>query len=353
MAAHLLLVLGPATARWLEAAPHPPALRSHALHLQALSIVVAETAALPKTGAAQTRALAPPQAPVPTQQATPARAPTPMPLPTDANTHSTTTSTSSTRLASAPTDTTVTDTPQKLPTLRLPPSRTLAYTVQGLSRGRPLEGSAELAWRQDGQQYEAWLWQETGGGRREMRSTGTVGARGLSPSRFGDRTERADRGSEQALHFDMAVHDNGAPARRVRFSSNLPETLMPEDAQDRLSVLLQLAAQVAGLGRPLRPGDRLTFSVAATRWSGQWEFRFEGEEQLALPPAQKGAPRASLPVLRLHRAPAGPHDLDIRVWLAPSLDYLPVRWRLVQDNGDWLEQHWTGAEPGPRNSLPP
>jgi hypothetical protein len=46
--------------------------------------------------------------------------------------------------------------------------------------------------------------------------------------------------------------------------------------------------------------------------------------------------------LHLRRRPEGPHDLDIELWLAPDLDYLPLQWRLAQDNGDWLEQRWTG-----------
>lgn len=315
--AHLLLVLGPATPRWLEARPQAPPQHAPALQATAPRITFI-------------RPQGPPTAPNPS--ATHAHSSTPTPP------------------ASA----------QDLPGLRLPPSRTLAYALHGNSRGQRLEGDAELAWHHDGRRYEASLWQQTGAGRREMHSTGAVGALGLAPARFGDRTQRSGdanggegRRSEQALHFDTAVHASGTPARRVRFSSKLPETLMPEDAQDRLSVLLQLAARVAGLGRPLRPGDRLVLPVAAARWAGEWEFRFEAEERLALAPAQAGGLRRPLPVLRLHRTAAGPHDLDVEVWLAPSLDYLPVRWRLAQDNGDWLEQHWMGADPDPKPSASP
>ncbi len=238
---------------------------------------------------------------------------------------------------------------------RLPPSRTLAFSVHGLSRGILLEGDAVLAWRQDGRRYEAALWQETGTGRREMNSVGELTAQGLVPSRFGDRVERDGGGSsEQAAHFEASQANEAspagteaasAPARRIRFSGNQPDALLPADAQDRLSVLLQLSAHVAGLGRMLQPGDRLTFSVATARAAGRWEFRFEAEELMDLQAHGGATSRPPLQTLRLHRQPEGPHDLDLVVWLAPALDYLPVRWRLTQDNGDWLEQHWTGADP--------
>lgn len=241
---------------------------------------------------------------------------------------------------------------------RLPPSRTLAFSVHGLSRGILLEGDAVLAWRQDGRRYEAALRQETGTGQREMHSVGELTARGLAPSRFGDRVERhAGGSSEQAAHFDAgeAIEANenspagseaaSAPARRIRFSGNQPDARLPADAQDRLSVLLQLSAHVAGLGRMLQAGDRLTFPVATARAAGRWEFRFEAEELLAMSAPGGAAARPPMATLRLHRLPEEPHDIDLVVWLAPGLDYLPVRWRLTQDNGDWLEQRWTGADP--------
>lgn len=224
--------------------------------------------------------------------------------------------------------------------LRLPAPLTLVYDLAGRSRGVSLAGQAELAWHHDGQQYEAQLSQAWASGQRELRSTGRLTAAGLAPTRFGDRSP--GRG-EQAAHFEDP--DPPAPegtaaspstqGARVRFSGNQPDAELPAGAQDRLSVVLQLAARVAGLGRPPREGDRLDFPVATARSAALWRFRFEGIEWLPGPGTERE-------MLRWRRQPEGPHDLDMEVWLAPDLDYLPVRWRLTLDNGDWLEQRWTG-----------
>ncbi len=226
--------------------------------------------------------------------------------------------------------------------LRIPPAQSLAYALTGRSRGRPLEGEAELGWRHDGQQYEAHMRLRWATGLREMSSTGRLTAEGLRPDRFSDRTQ--GRG-ELAAHFettappglaaptqDGAGRESGA---RVRFSGNQPDAELPAGAQDRLSVVLQLAARVAGLGRPLQTGETLEFPVATARAAATWRFRYEGKTWLP-------GPGGSREALHLRRRPEGPHDLDIELWLAPDLDYLPLQWRLAQDNGDWLVQRWTG-----------
>ena len=226
--------------------------------------------------------------------------------------------------------------------LSIPPVQRLAYAMTGRSRGRPLEGAAELGWRHDGQQYEVHLRQRWTSGLREMSSTGRLTAEGLTPDHFSDRSE--GRG-ELAAHFEPAARPDlgaSAPERtgraggvRVRFSGNQPDAELPAGAQDRLSVVLQLAARVAGLGRPLQTGETLEFPVATARAAATWRFRYEGKTWLP-------GPGGSREALHLRRRPEGPHDLDVELWLAPDLDYLPLQWRLAQDNGDWLVQRWTG-----------
>ena len=226
--------------------------------------------------------------------------------------------------------------------LRIPSAQTLVYGLTGRSRGQPFQGEAELDWRHDGHQYEAHMRQRWATGLREMSSTGRLGTEGLAPEQF---TERHQGRGELAAHFEPATGSGlAAPAlsgrgreggARVRFSGNQPDAELPAGAQDRLSVFLQLAARVAGLGRPLRAGETLDFPVATARAGAAWRFRYEGAHRLPGPGGERDA-------LRLRRQPEAPHDLEIEVWLAPDLDYLPLQWRLSQDNGDWFEQRWTG-----------
>ena len=86
------------------------------------------------------------------------------------------------------------------------------------------------------------------------------------------------------------------------------------------------------------------FACGSSREAAVWEFEVEGEELLALPAAQVHA-------IRIARAPAGPYDLRVALWLAPGADYAPVRLCLTTAAGDRVDLQWSGttnAEAPPR-----
>ena len=343
LTAHLLLILGPGSlgrlpaGQWGAARPAFPLLRPAQVESTHRSATVAGGAlALPSrpTEASTTDS--------PARRGSAADATAPAPAPAAAATAPAPLAAAAASLPEAGIEADGDGLGWRASNLRIPPAQTLAYALSGQSRGQPLEGEAELGWQHDGQQYEAHLRQRWASGLREMSSSGQLTAEGLTPDRFSDRS--LGRG-ELAAHFEPTAGPGpAAPARegvgreggsRVRFSGNQPDAELPAGAQDRLSVVLQLAARVAGLGRPLREGETLDFPVATARAGGTWRFRYEGTARLPGP----GGHRETL---HLRRRPEGPHDLDIELWLAPDLDYLPLQWRLAQDNGDWLEQRWIG-----------
>ena len=49
-------------------------------------------------------------------------------------------------------------------------------------------------------------------------------------------------------------------------------------------------------------------------------------------------PYGDLPSIKLQRTPRRDFDQRIELWLAPSLGYLPVRLRITNANGDWVDQ---------------
>lgn len=231
-------------------------------------------------------------------------------------------------VAAAPrTPTTETARPAAQP-VAVPHPMRLRYDVVAQARGLHLNGYAVLQWRHDGARYEASL--EMGGPllpTRTQRSRGRISDEGLAPDYFSDRGR-----SEQATHFER---EQG----RLVFSNNRPEAPLPAGVQDRLSVVLQVAALVAGQPARFTPGRQFELPTASTREAETWLFSVEGEEDLVLP---GGAVRA----LKLQRQPRREFDQKIELWLAPGMDYAPVRLRLTNPNGDTVDQRWASTDRG-------
>jgi hypothetical protein len=38
--------------------------------------------------------------------------------------------------------------------------------------------------------------------------------------------------------------------------------------------------------------------------------------------------------------------VKVELWLAPGAAYAPVRLRLTQPNGDWVDQQWSSTDRG-------
>lgn len=184
--------------------------------------------------------------------------------------------------------------------LAVPPSTRLRYEVTAEARGFSLSGQAQLDWRQDGSHYEARLRGLLSGPllpSRTQRSIGRITNEGLAPAYFADR----HRG-EQATHFDR---EKG----RLVFSNNRPDAALPDGVQDRLSVVMQLAALVGGQPARYAPGTAIQIPTASTREAEPWQFVVEHMEDLALPAGAvraQTAPPAAQGTQPAHRGVAGP-----------------------------------------------
>ena len=210
----------------------------------------------------------------------------------------------------------------------VPDSMRLRYKVDVRVRGIPLQGDGLLVWRHDADSYEATL--EVSSPiypTRIQRSTGRITAEGLAPSRFSDKGR-----SEEAAHFER---DKG----KVSFSSTKPDAALMAGAQDRLSVMLQLAAMIGGDPARFPPLTSISIQTAGTRDAEPWIFTVEAAEQLELPGGKMNA-------LKLIRNPRKEFDQKVELWLAPGMAYAPVRLRLTQPNGDWVDQQWSSTDKG-------
>ncbi|TFZ06896.1 DUF3108 domain-containing protein [Ramlibacter henchirensis] len=215
-----------------------------------------------------------------------------------------------------------------LPPVAIPGMAHWHYTVAALHRGMLITGRAELAWWHDGAQYEASLRVDAPPlPARVQRSIGTLHPQGLAPLRFSDRLR-----SEEAAHFDR---ERG----RVVFSSQAAASPLHPGAQDRLSVLLQLAALLPARPQGWSAGDTLVVQTATTREAQDWRFTVEGPENLSLPGGVTAA-------LKVTREPQREWDPRLELWFVRGADYGLVRLRLTPPNGEWLDMQWSGTDKG-------
>lgn len=208
----------------------------------------------------------------------------------------------------------------------IPGSLRLQYALQGELSSLSYHASGELLWTHDGQNYEARM--EVGAfllGSRVQHSRGRITPAGLQPLRFVDRV-RQDRVAD----FD---HMRG----EIRFSEGAPPVALPQDAQDQLSIFMQLASLISTSPQRYPRGTVVTLPAVGVYGPESWSVVVEGEETLSLPGGE-------LRALKLARAPARADEPRAEIWLAPALGWLPARIRLSQDNGDFIDQQWRGSE---------
>jgi hypothetical protein len=206
----------------------------------------------------------------------------------------------------------------------LPASAKLIYKV--LANKFPYNLSGELVWQQADQKYQASLSFGAFGQTRTQTSRGHIGPNGLEPERFSDKYR-----GEVAAHFNWSQG-------KVTFSANTPDAPLLSGAQDRLSVLVQLAALVAGAPQHFSVGTTLTLQTVGPRDADLWLFTVGNIESLVLP-------GGTVQGLKLTRNPRHQYDQQVDIWLAPSLGYLPARIRILEANGDFIDQQWQATEP--------
>lgn len=319
------------TVRALDPEPHTPDLQPPAPELAAAPpAVVAAPTRKPRAAPPATSRATPPAVPVDVA-ATPASASDAPPTPTTAATPVTVAAEApAAEEPPPPRAASGSRPPQAAASLAaafvVPGSVHLNYRVE--ANKFPYSARAELVWQQSSQGYDARLAVSAFGLTRAQTSRGQVSANGLAPVRFSDKVR-----SELAAHFDR---EKG----KVTFSANTPDVPLLAGAQDRLSILVQLAAMLAANPAHYPAGSTITFQCINAKDSETWLFTVGGTETQALPGGE-------LATLKLVRNPRQEFDQKVELWMAPTLGYLPARIRLTESNGDFIDQKWQSTEPLP------
>ncbi|MET0209517.1 MAG: DUF3108 domain-containing protein [Burkholderiaceae bacterium] len=208
-----------------------------------------------------------------------------------------------------------------VPTYRAKPPAAATVNYR-LTRGA-IVGSGEIAWQPEAGGYRLQLEGRVPviGTLITQASRGRIDATGLVPERF---TDKRFRRGEIAADFDRA-------AGRIGFSGQQPDVPYTPGVQDRVSVMVQLAAIANGWARTPPVGERLRLRVVGARGDAHvWSMRFEGPQAVETPDGRVAA-------LRFVREQEQEHDTRAEFWLDPVRQFLPVKVVLTDEKGESLE----------------
>ena len=201
-----------------------------------------------------------------------------------------------------------------------PLSTRLSYALTGNFHG-PVNGDSQVEWVRKGSHYQVHLDVSVGPRlapfiSRQMTSDGMLTPRGIAPQRFDEDTRVlfASRQRKTMLFQD----------ERVVLADGHGEPL-PPGVQDAASQFVQLTWLFLTGRETMSVGHVVELPLALPRRQYMWGYVVIGEELLQTPIG----PLATWH-LKPTRAPGG-GDLSAEVWLAPGLQYLPVRLVIRED----------------------
>lgn len=211
---------------------------------------------------------------------------------------------------------------------KLAPSADLDYAIQARQHGFMLGGEALINWRAGDGKYsvQADTKSQLFGKILETRSEGTVDKFGLAPAQF---TEKKFRKEATSTTFNR-------DAKTIDFSDGKQSYTIAGGEQDRASAAWQLTALARANPEKFVAGSAWSFFVAGPHDGDPWTFKVIKREKIDL-----GGTLGTVDALHILRAPP-PDDKGqaLDLWLAPSLDWYPVRLRFTDDD-DFVEQRLT------------
>ncbi|WP_175772023.1 DUF3108 domain-containing protein [Paraburkholderia phenazinium] len=219
----------------------------------------------------------------------------------------------------------------------VPPSGDLPYdTFYNGVRNQP----GTIHWSSDGKTYDMVVSMPVPFiGTFSYSSHGHIDAFGLAPDQY---IEKRGRRPEDVSIFNRTT-------RQIVFTRTPTSLPLTDAAQDRFSMVMQLASLVRGDPDAYKPGVTREFFVVDNDSGETWPIETIGDETIR---TQHGFVTARH-FMRLPRHPGDKRRID--VWLAPSLGWLPARLLQTEPNGTEIELVWGGPLSAPgstANSAP-
>jgi hypothetical protein len=213
-----------------------------------------------------------------------------------------------------------------------PPSVALKYDVQGLRDGQKVYGSGKITWHNMGDRY---------------RIDGNASVLFFTLLQFSSDGMLDDFGVSPTLYTEKRFHKTATDTRfeharnTITFSSSDNQYPRPGDAQDRASIIWQLAAMGRGDPAVFSAGAGFDIFVAGVHDAEPWQVTVSGKEDLDM--NIDGGPVSAWHLVRLPRP--GSYDQKIDIWLAPQQQWYPVKIRYTESDGDFLEMSLSGQAP--------
>jgi len=203
-----------------------------------------------------------------------------------------------------------------------PPSTRMNYRLSGNYRG-PIDGDAQVEWLREGSRYQVRMSTSIGPLlSRYISSEGELTETGLAPRRFDGEQKVLFRAPRRwSLRFGP---------ERIRLADGREIPTLP-GAQDEASQFVQLTWLFTTRPERLKVGQSIEIPLAVTRSLDRWIYDVVGEELLQFP---FGAV-ATFHVKPRREATGG--DLSAEIWFAPTLQYLPVRILIRQQQESWVD----------------
>jgi len=218
-----------------------------------------------------------------------------------------------------------------------PASTQLSYQLNGNYRGE-VSGSAQVQWIRQGRRYQVHLDVLIGPAfapliARRMSSDGLLTAQGIAPRRYDEDTKVMFR--ERRRVSVLFEGGDGPQGQVLRLADGKPQPA-PPGVQDASSQFVHLTWLFLTGRETMAPGRVVELPLALPRKLYRWRYEVLGEEELATPMGPLAAWHLRPQFLTGGGEAAG-GDLRAEVWLAPTLQYLPVRLRIVQDEKTYID----------------
>jgi len=210
-----------------------------------------------------------------------------------------------------------------------PPPAQLHYSIKADRSGLTLVGEANVNWQLSGatanQTYSITTETRAAifGKILEANSRGAIDTFGLAPDLY---EEKPRNKPPTQTHFNR-------DSKLISFTDPGETYPIKGGEQDRTSIVWQLVSMARAAPKKFVPKSEWNFFVAGRRDAEKWTFTVDDNVTL-------NTPMGNVATVHIVKAPP-PDSKDQRldIWLAPSLEWYPVRLKFSDADGDTIDQN--------------